>query len=337
MHEREPFPNKDDYRFPDELKSRYEQLTDWNAFCTYSLSFPRKAIRINTLKGSINKTLASLQAQGWRTEPIPWCAEGFYIKGERRDLGNIPEHALGHIYVQDAASMISAVVLSPQPGERVLDCCAAPGSKTTQLAQYMQNKGLLLANDGDPKRIEALKINLNRCSCTNSVVTRIQFEKLFSYADPRNLSQSKKTFFDLRGTFDKILVDAPCSGMGIIRKSPKVINQWSPQLIHRLATTQLQLLENAFVLLKRGGELVYSTCTPEPEENEGVVSAFLTQHDNAKVLPIELAIKRTEPITKFSASKNAELVFDDAVSNCLRIWPQNNDSEGFFVAHIKKE
>lgn len=336
MHTLEPFPNKNDYRFPEELQKRYGQLTDWNTFCTYSLAFPRKAIRINTLKADVQKTLASLHDQGWTTEPVPWCPEGFYIKSERRDLGNIPEHALGHIYVQDAASMIPAVVLSPRPGERVLDCCAAPGSKTTQLAQYMQNKGLLLANDSDQKRIEALKINLNRCGCTNTAVARIQFEKLFSYADPRNLSQSKKTFFDLRGTFDKILVDAPCSGMGIIRKSPKVINQWSPQLIHRMAKTQHQLLENAFALLKPGGELVYSTCTPEPEEDEGVITSFLENHSDATLLPIALDMNRTEPIKHFSPSNNVGLDFHPMVSHCLRIWPQDNNSEGFFVAHIKK-
>lgn len=337
MNELQPFPNKEQYRFPDDLKKRYSQLTDWDLFVTYSLSFPQKAIRINTLKTTIPDTLHSLHDQGWTTEQVPWCNEGFFISGERRDLGNIPEHALGHIYVQDAASMLPAVILAPQPGDRVLDCCAAPGSKTTQLSQYMENKGLLMANDSDQKRIEALKINLNRCGCSNAIITRIQFEKLLSHSSDKKKSRSKQAFFDLREQFDKILVDAPCSGMGIIRKSPKVINQWNPKLIRRLADVQLQLLSNAYALLRPGGTLIYSTCTPETEENEGVVTRFLETFSSTSLLPIDLPINRSDAITSYTDELGESHQFNPSVANCLRIWPQDNNSEGFFVAHIKKQ
>ena len=131
--------------------------------------------------------------------------------------------------------------------------------------------------------------------------------------------------------FDRILVDAPCSGTGTIRKSLKTLRIWNPNMIGRLCMTQKNLIETAFNNLKKGGILVYSTCSMEPEENEEVVSYLLEKYDNAKLQEIDLKIKRSKPITNFNNKK-----YHKEISKCLRIWPQDNDTEGFFVAKIKK-
>lgn len=344
MKEITPFHNFEKIKFKEEFIERYKSLTNWETFKKYSLSFPRKSIRINTLKTSIKELKNSLSDK-WTLENVPWCKEGYFISGERRDVGNLPEHALGHFYVQEAASMLPPIVLNPKEGELVLDCCSAPGSKTTQIAQYMHNKGILIANDSDAKRIQALKINLNRCGVSNTLVTRISFEKLFQerykISKSEKLTPKAKTSKQmnlLKERFDKIQVDAPCSGMGIIRKSPKVINMWNPQLVNRLSKLQKQLLSNAYQLLRPGGELVYSTCTPEPQEDEGVVTDLLENNDDAKIMKIGLPINRTKPFEEFQDKKNKiNEVYSSETRHCLRIWPQDNNTEGFFVTKIKKE
>jgi 16S rRNA C967 or C1407 C5-methylase (RsmB/RsmF family) len=172
MHNLEEFPNKDKVVFKEKFIERYSKLTDFEAFKKYSLAFPRKAIRVNTLKISVEELLGRLKDE-WTFEPIPWCKEGFWIKHNegRRDIGNRKEHALGYFYVQEASSMIPPLALQPKPGDIVLDLCAAPGSKTTEMAMMMKNEGLLIANDVDAKRIAPLDINVQRCGVTNAVIT----------------------------------------------------------------------------------------------------------------------------------------------------------------------
>ncbi|MGV8162311.1 MAG: NOL1/NOP2/sun family putative RNA methylase [Candidatus Nanoarchaeia archaeon] len=298
-------------RYKELLGERYEEFID------YSSKYIRKSIRINTLKISIAEVKKRLE-EDWILEQVPWCKEGFWIQyreGPRFDIGNLPEHQLGYIYVQDAASMIPPVVLAPKPGETVLDLCAAPGSKTTQLAQYMKNVGLLIANDSQGSRLSALGINLQRCGVLNSIITKMDGERL-----------TKKSEM-----FDKILVDAPCSGTGTIRRNYKISEMWSPGLVQRMAAIQYRLLKNSFTLLKTGGELVYSTCTLEPQEDEEIVDKLLKEFPNADLLEIKLDIKRSPAITSFNGKE-----YDSRVEKCLRIYPQDNDSEGFFVAKIKK-
>ncbi|MFP4567366.1 MAG: NOL1/NOP2/sun family putative RNA methylase [Candidatus Woesearchaeota archaeon] len=302
----------------EEFKKRYKELlgADYADFIKYSSKYIRKSIRINTLKTTTNDIKNKLQ-QNWELEQVPWCTEGFWINyknKERYDVGNLPEHQLGYIYVQDAASMIPPVVLNPKPGDIVLDVCAAPGSKTTQMAQYMKNEGIIMANDAQGKRLSALGINLQRCGITNVLVTKMNGEKL---------AGDEK--------FDKILLDAPCSGTGTIRRSYKIAEMWSPNLVDRMSKIQQKLIKQAFKLLKKGGTLVYSTCTLEPQENEGIVSKLLKENPSAKLEEIHLDIKRSKPITKFKEEEYAQ-----EVQKCLRITPQDNDSEGFFVAKITK-
>lgn len=310
----EKIPGTEDIEIKQEFEKRYRTILgkNYDKFMKYSLSFLRRSIRVNTLKISVNEIKKRLE-KSWKLTPIPWCKEGFWIKSKRRDVGNLKEHALGYIYVQEAASMIPPIVLEPKPGEFILDMCAAPGSKTTQIAQYMKNKGTLISNDYKGLRLKPLGINIQRCGITNSIITLMHGQRFKGYS------------------FDRILVDAPCSGTGTIRKSLKTLRIWNPVMIKRLAGTQKQLIENAFNNLKKNGTLVYSTCTLEPEENEGVVSYLLGKYDNAKIEDIKLDIKRSKPITEFNSKK-----YNPEVKKCLKVWPQDNDTEGFFVAKIKK-
>ena len=312
-----PFLDADKYVFKEKFIERYSLLTDWDVFRKYSLSFLRKSVRVNTLKISVEDCVKRLQ-KDWILEPVLWCKEGFFIehKEGRRDVGNTVEHGLGYYYVQEAASMIPPVVLNPQPGDVVLDMCASPGSKSSQIAQYMENSGILVANDVKGDRLAALGINLQRVGSFNHLTTLMQGEK----------------FADAGIMFDKVLLDAPCSGTGTIRKSPKTILMWNPDMIGRLAKIQKRLIMAAWKILKPGGILVYSTCSSEPEENEAVVSYLLNNVKDARMLEIYLPIKRSNPVLEFEGEK-----YNSEVHCCLRLWPQDNDTEGFFVTGIRKE
>jgi len=305
---------KEKIEFKPKFIERYSKLTDWEKFKEYSLKFLRRSVRANTLKISVEECKKSLERK-WILTQIPWCREGFWVehKEGRRDIGNTIEHSLGYIYVQEAASMISPIVLGPKPDEIVLDMCAAPGSKSSQIAALMQNKGVLIANDYKGMRIAPLGINLQRTGISNAIITLMEgrFFKGFS--------------------FDRILVDAPCSGTGTIRKSLKTLKIWNPDVVRRLTGQQRQLIATAFDNLKEDGTMVYSTCSLEPEENEGVVDFLLRRYSNAKLEKIELDIKRSEPILEFEGNK-----YNNEIEKCLRIWPQDNDTEGFFVAKIRK-
>lgn len=304
-------PNADQIEFKQKFVDHYSKLTDFEKFKEYCLMFLRRSIRVNTLKTSIKEIKERLNE--WNLKQVPWCKEGFWISNERRDVGNLLEHVLGYFYVQEAASMIPPVVLRPVSGDTVLDMCAAPGSKTSQIAQYMKNKGLLVANDYKGDRLAALGINLQRCGVTNSAISLMYGQH----------------FKDMQ--FDRVLVDAPCSGTGTIRKSLKTIRIWNINMIKKLSFTQKKLLETGFNVLKHGGTLVYSTCSVEPLEDEGVVSWLLEKYDNAKLEKIDLDIKKTKPILDYEKEK-----YQDDVKKTLRIWPQDNDTEGFYVAKIKK-
>jgi NOL1/NOP2/sun family putative RNA methylase len=303
--------------FKQKFIERYSKLTDFDEFKKYSLTYARRSIRVNTLKISVEELKKRLE-HDWMLEQVPWCKEGFWIehKGEekRRDVGNLIEHSLGYIYIQEAVSMIPPIVLDPKPGEVIMDMAASPGSKTTQICAMMQNKGIVIANDITGDRLRPLGLNLQRCGISNVIVTLMKGQRVKGQE------------------FDKILLDAPCSGTGTIRKSLKTILIWNPTMVSRLAKTQKHLIENAFSLLKKGGTLVYSTCSVEPEENEGVISHLLDKFTDAKVEEIHLNIKRSKPVLEFEGIK-----YNPEVSKCLRLWPQDNDTEGFFVAKIRKE
>lgn len=311
----ELIPDWDKMTIKDAFKARFEKLTDWDAFRRYSLSFLRRSIRVNTLKISVEE-LRKRIGNVWKLEQIPWCREGFWIEHhlkQRRDIGNTIEHALGYYYVQEAASMIPPVVLDPKPGEKVLDMCSSPGSKATQIAQYMENRGALVANDYKGMRLAPLGINMQRMGVTNCAIS-LMHGQWFKQIE-----------------FDRVLVDAPCSGTGTIRKSLGTLLIWNPYMITKLSYEQKRLLEAGFRVLKKGGTLVYSTCSVEPEEDENVVDSLLKKFPDARVEEINLDIKRSPAVTEFAGQK-----YSDEVKKCLRLWPQDNDTEGFFVAKITK-
>ncbi len=308
----------EDVEFKDKFVERYSKLTDFEKFREYSLKRLRRSVRVNTIKTSVEKIRKRL-SRHWKLEPVPWCKEGFFIESRgqgddaRRDVGNLPEHMLGYIYIQEAASMIPPIVLGPKPGERVLDLCASPGSKATQIAMYMKNQGTLVANDYKYDRIKALGINIQRMGVLNCAITLMQGQA-FKGAE-----------------FDRILVDAPCSGTGTIAKSHKTIKIWNPNMVKRLAGEQKSLISRGFEMLRPGGTMVYSTCSCEPEENEGVVSSLLERYEDSECIDIKMDINQSKPVMEFEGSE-----YNSGVSKTLRIWPQDNDTEGFFVAKIRR-
>lgn len=299
------------------FEKRYMALCgdDYGKFIDYSLSFIKRSLRVNTLKIDIDTCKKRLEEKGWILEPIPWCKEGFWLSHTtgRRDIGNTEEHALGYIYIQEAASMLPPIALNPKPGDIVLDMCASPGSKSSQMAAMMNNEGVLVCNDYNGIRAKPLGINMQRIGATNVIVTLIGGQRIKGQR------------------FDKVLVDAPCSGTGTIRTSLKTLRIWNEKSIKHLSTPQKQLLETGFNLLKSGGTLVYSTCSLEPEEDEGVVSFLLEKYPNAKTLPIDIEIKKGKVVTEFEGK-----TYNEGVKNSLRVWPQDNDTEGFFVCKIMK-
>ena len=315
MPDLKQIPTTENIEFKEAFKERYSKLTDWEQFKKYSLSFLRRSIRINTVRGTVKEIKANIEKKGWILKQIPWSKEGFWISHpDRKDVGNLWEHHLGKIYVQEAASMIPPLVLQPQPNEIVLDMCASPGSKTTQMGMMMKNTGLIIANDYKGLRLHSLGINIQRSGLTNVIITLMHGKRFHGFQ------------------FDKILVDAPCSGTGTIRKSLKTIRIWNSGMITKLARQQKELIENAFNNLKVGGEMVYSTCSVEPEENEGVIDYLVNTFPNAEIVKVNLpGLKTSPPITEFNGKS-----YVSEVKNTIRIWPQDNDTEGFFVAKIKK-
>ena len=287
---------------------RYKGLTDLDAFLACSLTPLRKSIRVNTLKASVAEIKERLASHN--LQRVPWCPEGFWLEGQ--GIGNLPEHFLGYIYLQEAASMLPPLALGPQEGDIVLDMAASPGSKTTQMAAMMKNQGLIVANDNEMKRLKPLSMNLQRCGVRNTVLTLM---------DGRWFKQE----------FDKVLLDAPCTGTGIIRKSYHTVEEWNPHFVKKLAGLQKQLLETAFRCVKEGGVVVYSTCSLEPEEDEGVVDFLLQKYDTATVEKLSLGLTASRPVEEFG-----KVTYSPEVKKCLRLWPQDHDTEGFFIAKIRK-
>jgi len=293
--------------FKKSFLDRYSSLTDIEEFKEYCSMDLRKSIRVNTLKISVKDFLKRTKLN---LEKIKWCDEGFFVK-ERVTLGNLNDHFLGHFYVQEAASMLPPLALDIK--EKILDMCAAPGSKTGQIASMMKNKGLIIANDYDYKRLKALTLNLQRLGVMNTVITNM------------------KGYF-IKENFDSILLDAPCSGTGTIRKSPGTVRIYNPNMIRKLCADQKGLINNAFKILNKGGSLVYSTCSLEPEENEGVIDFLLNRYDDAKIEKIKFkGLKTSSAILDFEGKK-----YNEEIKKSVRIWPQDNDTEGFFVCKIRK-
>jgi 16S rRNA (cytosine1407-C5)-methyltransferase len=283
---------------------------DFIAACQRPL---RRSIRVNTLKISVADFLNLVAPYGWQLTSVPWCEEGFWIEREDEDalpLGSTAEHLSGLFYIQEASSMLPVTALfadDNQPG-RVMDVAAAPGSKTTQIAARMGNQGAILANEFSASRVKVLHANISRCGISNVALTHFD-GRVFGAALPE--------------CFDAVLLDAPCSGEGVVRKDPDALKNWSAESNREIAQTQRELIDSAFHALRPGGTLVYSTCTLNREENEEVLDWLLARYPQAvEVVPLKALFE------------GAELALTP--EGYLHVFPQIYDCEGFFVARLHK-
>ncbi len=254
---------------PLEFKSRMKALlgAEYPAFeQSYALP-PQRAIRVNTLKIPVEEFK---KISPFVLAPTPWEPSGFYVGGE--GLGKTVLHSAGAYYVQEPSAMSVVPRLKPAGGERILDLCSAPGGKGTQIAQYMEGRGTLVLNEPVPARRDILAQNVERLGIKNAVIT---------CAAPDFLAEIFPDYFD------KILVDAPCSGEGMFKKEPNAIPEWSPQNVEMCAARQKQILDAADKMLCGGGILVYSTCTFSPREDEEQVQNFLKAHPAYKLLDMQ--------------------------------------------------
>ncbi len=279
-------------------------------------------IRLNPLMGNVEETKKALEAKEYQLQAIPWAENTYFVLNyDKSEVSQSVEYQDGKFYIQNLSSILDTLVLDPKPGEYVLDMCAAPGSKTTHIAAVMNNKGKILANDIDMARVSSLKNVLYQFGAKNAKAT---------YSDSTEFGKKYPEYFD------RVLLDAPCSGEGMIyMNSQKPLRFWGLDKIKRCSFLQKDLIISAFRTLKTGGTLVYSTCTLEPEENEGVVTFLLEHFPNATVedINVDLAgekIFTTKGITKWSGN-----TYDPAVKKTLRVLP-NSRMMGFYIAKIKK-
>ena len=218
-----------------------------------------QALRLNPLKRDDMSVITEKVKQTFQLQQVPWAENGYYYTKEDQP-GKHPWHEAGLYYIQEPSAMAPVTLLSPQPGERILDLCAAPGGKSTQIASAMEGEGLLVTNEIHPARAKILSENVERMGIRNACVLN---------ETPEHLADIFEEYFD------RILVDAPCSGEGMFRKNEVACEEWSPENVQLCADRQDGILECAARMLVPGGRLVYSTCTFAPAENEGSISRFM--------------------------------------------------------------
>ncbi|MDR3644800.1 MAG: RsmB/NOP family class I SAM-dependent RNA methyltransferase, partial [Clostridia bacterium] len=268
---------------------------------------PLRGLRVNTLRCATESFALSAPFELSRT---PFCDDGFYLA--EPVSGRHPWHHAGVFYLQEPSAMAAVEALAPQPGMAVLDLCAAPGGKATQIAARLQGSGLLVCNEVIPARARALLSNIERCGVRNAVVLCEQ---------PKVLCER------LQGFFDCVLVDAPCSGEGMFRREPQAAAEWHEDLPAACAARQLEILCCAADALREGGTLVYSTCTFAPEEDEGVIDRFLKRRSDYEIEAIGRPFGRPAMPQWASAAPPVALA--------RRIFPEDG-GEGHFIARLKR-
>ena len=298
-----------------DVLERYEELIEdpdaFYAACQRSLP---SAVRVNTIKSTIERTRAALEAEGITVDPTDWHP-GLFRLPDDQPGANWP-YVHGWIHGQEEVSALPATVLDPQPGDRVWDACAAPGSKTTQLAALMEDTGLLVATDNNLGRLSALRSNTERLGVTNVAVTN---------EDAR--VHSLKPFGN--DSYDKALVDAPCSCEGTIRKNPTVLEDWSFEHVESVSGIQKGVLRRAIQATRPGGTVVYSTCTFAPEENEAVLD-YVLEEESCRLVEFDLPLSSVPGVTEWQDQQ-----FDESVRRAHRLYPHHNDTGGFFCAKLE--
>ncbi|MDR6226516.1 RsmB/NOP family class I SAM-dependent RNA methyltransferase [Desmospora profundinema] len=300
-------------RLPEDYQSQMKAGLggEYPAFLKTYQHSPHRGLRINTLKLSREEAMKLLP---FTLEPIPWCPTGFFYPHGLDRPGKHVFHAAGLYYIQDPSAMAPVEALDPQPGEAVLDLCAAPGGKTTQIAAKMDGAGLLVANEIMAPRRKVLVENLERCGVVHSIVLGERPDRLAAR---------------FAGFFDRILIDAPCSGEGMFRKDPETAERWSLKATEQCAVLQGDILESAAPMLKSGGVLVYSTCTFNPRENEQVIDRFIRDHPSFSLETVP-GHEYYQPGRPDWADTN------QALSVTSRLWPHHLKGEGHFVARLRK-
>lgn len=251
----------------DFIERMKQTCADFDGFLKSYENPPAKAIRVNTLKISVEDFK---KISPFSMRQVPWEKSGFYVEGE--SLGKTVLHAAGLYYVQEPSAMSAVPELEIKSGERVLDMCAAPGGKSTQIAQYLNGEGLLFSNEIDFSRAKILSGNIERLGVRNAIVT---------CSKPEEIAENLPEYFD------KVLVDAPCSGEGMFKKEKNAIPEWSVENVTRCAERQKHILHCAAKTLAVGGRMVYSTCTFAPEEDEGQIENFINSHPDFKLIKME--------------------------------------------------
>ena len=296
--------------FVEELYDNYSPLTVDKILSGMS-GDRNTTLRVNTLKSNIYEIMNTLKENAIKFDRVPWYNDALVIKNaNEKVLQKFEIYEDGKIYLQSLSSMVPPIVLNPKPNEKILDLTSAPGSKTTQMVAMMENKGYVLANELDALRCERLKFNVQK-----------QGAEIVEINNGRGEAIGKK----YEEYFDKVLLDAPCSGEGrFLANDPKTYRNWSKKTVKELAKLQKKLLKSAYQAVKKNGEIVYSTCTLNKEENEDILK-WAMQELNIKILDIELNIKNSTPIS----DENKEL------HKAIRIL-QSKETEGFFIAKLQK-
>ncbi len=308
---------------PEEFENRMQQMLDATEFEALMHSYEREkyqSLRINPLK--VNRD-TFLRTSSFHLKPVLWEPNGFYYEKEDAP-GKHPYHEAGVYYIQEPSAMAPAAYLQARPGEHVLDLCAAPGGKSTQIAASLMGRGILVSNEIHPARAKILSENIERMGIRNALVVN---------ETPQSLRRKFGCFFH------RIMVDAPCSGEGLFRKQEDAYQEWSPENVAMCAGRQDEILEEAYHMLLPGGHMVYSTCTFAPDENEGSVSRLLSNHSDMSIVKVE----KYPGMGDGDAGWFAEFAtHDDGVKaaegleHTIRLWPHRLQGEGHFVAVLQK-
>ncbi|MCL0329415.1 RsmF rRNA methyltransferase first C-terminal domain-containing protein [Apilactobacillus xinyiensis] len=290
-------------KLPNEFIKKYQKLLgeDADSFFKGFNNPVKQGFRVNPLKEKLPQS-EKLNA------PIEYCQYGYFgsVNGKSVD------HQSGALYSQEPSAMYVGEVVNAQPGEKILDLCAAPGGKTTHIASYMQNSGVLVTNEIDKKRAKILVENVERFGITNALILN---------ENPKAISKYFPKYFD------KIAIDAPCSGEGMFRKNPDAMNYWSQSYVDECASRQKDILRMAMKTLKPGGQIIYSTCTFAPEEDEQIIE-WLMDNYNLEIVPIKKYHGMDSGNTKWSSKQSYDL------SGTVRLFPHHFDGEGHFIAKL---
>lgn len=283
------------------------------------LQTPREqSVRLNPLRGSTRATLAELQSAGWHGEPVAWAADCYTMTSAPEIVRDSQAATEGRAFIQNAASWLPVLALDPQPGDAILDVCAAPGGKTSHIAAITNNQAAITANDNSRPRLAKMRANFARLGVTSAETTLFDATQIARKLDGQQ--------------FNKILLDAPCSGEGMMHLDrDKDFATWSVAHIKRLQQLQKKVLAQAWHLLAPGGTLVYSTCTMAPEEDESVVDYLLRTRPEADIVPFTLALPNRVPTVREWNSRQ----FDPRLQHAVRLTP-HPQIEAFFVCKLTK-